>query len=174
MHPAPSVPDGKEDLRVGGFETWQPRSVPQELVTRYVAEGWWTDTSLGDLVAAAVHRNGDRSFRVYSDVRPFAGTCGELDRVARSLAASLRADGVGAGDVVAMQLPNWAEAGVGFWAATYLGAVIVPIVHVYGPKEIDYILRAMTPDVVVTPDHFRAIDYLPIYESLLAAHPQTR
>ena len=66
------------------------------------------------------------------------------------------------------QLPNWVEAGITFWAAAYLGAVVVPIVHFYGAKEVDYILRATEPDVVVTADRFGHTDHLAIYDELLA------
>jgi acyl-CoA synthetase (AMP-forming)/AMP-acid ligase II len=97
---------------------------------------------------------------------PKAG--GDVDRAARSLAGSLQSKGVGPGDVVVIQLPNWAEAGIAFWAAAYLGAVVVPIVHFYGAKEVDYILRSTAPDVVVTADHFGHADYLDVYETLLA------
>ena len=77
----------------------------------------------------------------------------------------------GPGDVVVFQLPNWVEAGVTFWAAAYLGAVVVPIVHFYGAKEVSYILDAMAPDVVVTADRFGHTDYLATYEPLLADQP---
>ena len=48
------------------------------------------------------------------------------------------------------QLPNWLEAGITFWAAAYLGAVVVPIVHFYGEKEVGHILRTVQPEVFVT------------------------
>ena len=35
-----------------------------------------------------------------------------------------------------IQLPNWMEAAATFWASAFLGAVIVPIVHFYGRKEL--------------------------------------
>ena len=54
---------------------------------------------------------------VHSKVRPWRGTFGEVDRAARSFAASLRARGLGPGDVVVFQLPNWMEAAVTFWGA---------------------------------------------------------
>ena len=41
------------------------------------------------------------------------------------------------GDVVALQLPNWVEAAATFWASAFLGAVVVPIVHFYGRKELE-------------------------------------
>jgi acyl-CoA synthetase (AMP-forming)/AMP-acid ligase II len=155
-------------------DRWKLRTVPQDLVAQYREHGWWTDTTLGAVTAAASARAGRSKFRVYSSDRPWQGTCAEVDRRARSLAAALQHDGVRPGDVVVLQLPNWTEAAVAFWAALYLGAVVVPVVHFYGAKEIDYILRAVTPDVVVTPDRFRTIDYLSTYEALLSAHPQTR
>jgi acyl-CoA synthetase len=147
---------------------WTLRSVPEELVRRYRAEGWWNDVTLGTTVAKGLATMGDTPFNVHSDVRPWRGTFAGVDAAARSLAASLRARGVGAGDVVVFQLPNWVEAGIAFWAAAYLGAVVVPIVHFYGAKEIAYILRATSPKVVVTPDHFGHSDYLSTYEPLLS------
>src|SRR5581483_8491096 len=74
---------------------------------------------------------------------------------------------VGAGDVVVLQMPNWMEAGIAFFAATYLGAVVVPIVHFYGAKEVGYILRAVRPDVIVTVDRFGHADHLTLYDGLL-------
>ncbi len=81
---------------------------------------------------------------------------------------------MGAGDVVVLQLPNWIEAGIAFWAAAYLGAVVVPIVHFYGAKEVDYIVGAVRPDVVVTADRFGHSDHLATYAEVLADHPDTR
>jgi acyl-CoA synthetase (AMP-forming)/AMP-acid ligase II len=73
--------------------------------------------------------------------------------------------------VVVVQLPNWVEAGIAFWAAAYLGAVVVPIVHFYGAKEVDYILGATEPAAVVTADRFGHADHLATYEDVLARHP---
>jgi len=104
-------------------------------------------------------------------VHPWQGTIGDLDRAARALAATLRDRGVGAGDVVVFQLPNWVEAGITFAATAYLGAVIVPIVHFYGPREVEYILDVTQPKVVVTPDELRGTDHLAMYSQLLADRP---
>ena len=56
--------------------------------------------------------------------------------------------------MVAFQLPNWMEAAAVFWASTLLGAVVVPIVHFYGRKEVDYILGATRPRVFITAERF--------------------
>ncbi len=155
-------------------DRWRLRSVPPELVERYRAEGWWTDDTLGDMVADGMARMGEVPFRVWSEVRPWQGTFADVDRSARALAAALLADGVGPGDVVVFQLPNWMEAGITFWAAAYLGAVVVPVVHFYGAKEVDYIIRMVSPSVVVTADRFGHNDYLHTYGSLLSDRPDVR
>ena len=155
-------------------ERWRLRPVPDALARQYRAEGWWDDAPLGALVARGLGGRGDQAFNVRSQVRPWRGTLGDIDRAARTLATSLRATGVGPGDVIVIQLPNWAEAGIAFWAATYLGATVVPIVHFYGAKEVDYILASTTPDVVVTADHFGHTDYLEIYGTLLGGSSEPR
>ena len=148
-------------------ERWQLRTVPEELAERYRAEGWWNDATLAQMVANGLNVMSHVPFRVRSKLRPYDGTFADVDRAARALAGALQARGVGAGDVVVFQLPNWLEAGVTFWAAAYLGAVVVPVVHFYGPKEVEYILRSTAPDVVVTADRFGHADYLATYEALL-------
>jgi len=157
--------------RDGGTATdrWGLRTVPADLARRYRDEGWWTDRSLGDMVAAGLEGMAGVDFHVRSKVRPWDGTFADIDGAARAVAGSLRARGVGPGDVVVFQLPNWAEAGVTFWAAAYLGAVVVPVVHFYGPKEVGYILRVTEPDVVVTAERFGHNDYLATYSELLAS-----
>ncbi len=147
---------------------WQLRHVSDELAERYRASGAWRGVSLGAMVAEGLAGMGDAEFVVHSAVHPWSGTFADVDVAARSLAGSLRARGVGVGDVIVMQLPNWAEAGITFWAATYLGAVIVPIVHFYGAKEVAYILEATSPDVVVTPDRFGSVDHVSTYSGLLS------
>jgi len=150
-----------------GAARWGLRSVPAALAGRWRDEGWWTDETLDQTVADGLGRMAGVGFCVHSSVRPWQGTFAQVDAAARSLAGALRRHGVGPGGVVAFQLPNWMEAGATFWAAAYLGAVVVPIVHSYGAKEVDYILRATAPDVVVTADRFGRADYLGVYEQLL-------
>jgi acyl-CoA synthetase (AMP-forming)/AMP-acid ligase II len=148
------------------IDTWGLRPIPQELRARYIDDGYWTDASLGWMVETGLRDADDRPFRVNSRVRPFQGTLGDIDRAARALATSLRQRGVGPGSVVLLQMPNWAEAGIAFWAAAYLGAVVVPVVHFYGAKEIAYILEAVQPDVVVIPEGFGANRHLDLYAEM--------
>jgi acyl-CoA synthetase (AMP-forming)/AMP-acid ligase II len=138
------------------------RSTAADVAQRYRDAGWWDDRTLGDTVASGLAKAAGVGFAVHSKQRPWRGTFGDVDGMARSLAASLHARGVGPGDVVVLQLPNWMEAGVAFWAAAYLGAVVVPVVHFYGAKEVGYIVNAIDPDVIIG-----TTAQVPMYEELL-------
>jgi acyl-CoA synthetase len=83
------------------------RTVPAELARRYQAAGWWTSDTLGDMLARGMAAAPDQEFRVHSEVRPWSGTFRDVELVARRLAAGLRMRGVGPGDTVVFQLPNW-------------------------------------------------------------------
>jgi len=52
----------------------------------------------------------------------------------------LAARGFGSGDVIAFQLPNWAETIACYYGLSLLGAVMVPVPHIYGRREIEQIL----------------------------------
>jgi acyl-CoA synthetase len=137
------------------------RNIPVELTKRYEEEGWWTPDTLGELLARSLAANPQTGFWVHSAVRPFAGTFAEVELQARRLAAGLRKRGVGPGDVVALQLPNWMEAAVSFWASAFLGAVVVPIVHFYGRKELSHILSTARPKAFITAEEFGRMRFQP-------------
>jgi acyl-CoA synthetase (AMP-forming)/AMP-acid ligase II len=142
------------------------REVPAELADRYRAEGWWTDDSVGQVLAAGLEANPDLTLDFFSATRPFRGTFAEGLDLAQRLAGALRARGVGPGDVVAFQLPNHVEAAATFWGTALLGAVVVPIVHFYGAKEVRYILEQSEARVLVTADRFGHLDYLATLDDL--------
>jgi len=137
------------------------RKIPVELTKRYEDEGWWRPETLGDLVADGLQANPDTGFWVHSAVRPFEGTFADVELQARRLAAGLRKRGVRPGDVVALQLPNWMEAAASFWASAFIGAVVVPIVHFYGRKELSHILATARPKVLITAEEFGRMKYQP-------------
>jgi acyl-CoA synthetase (AMP-forming)/AMP-acid ligase II len=137
------------------------RNIPVELTKRYEEEGWWTSDTLGELLARSLLAHPETSFCVHSDVRPFTGTFADVELRARRLAAGLRGRGVGPGDVIALQLPNWMEAAVSFWASAFLGAVVVPIVHFYGRKELTHIISTARPKVFITAREFGRMQFLP-------------
>jgi acyl-CoA synthetase len=150
---------------------WQPRSVAPELVSRYQNEGFWTGESLGAVLAGRLAARREQTFKLRSDLRPWSGTFGDVLDGSRRVAAGLAAAGVGAGDVVAFQLPNWIEAALVFYGASLLGAVVAPVVHFYGPKEVRYILDRSGARVLVTADTFRGLDYLQMLDGIVGDMP---
>lgn len=145
---------------------WQLRPIDPDLERRYLAEGWWDDRTLGRVVLEGLEAAPGNTFAVHSTTAPWSGTFADVALRARRLAAGLRARGFGPGDPIAFQLPNSVEACVTFYAAALLGAVVVPIVHFYGPKEVGYILRRTGVRGFVSASSFGRIDFLANMERL--------
>ena len=137
-----------------------PRADDVERAERFCADGSWTDDTLGTILAAGLAEAPTQTVAFRSAVRPWRGTYADAADRARRVAGGLAALGVRAGEPVAFQMPNWPEAAATFWAIAFLGAVPVPIVHFYGAKEVDFILRQSQARVLVTADRFGHLDYL--------------
>lgn len=116
-------------------------------------------TTLAEAVLDGAAEFGDTPFVFVSDVRPHATTVGELVDDAKLAAGALQGLGVGAGDVVAVQLPNWYEGAVLQAAAALMGAVVLPIVQIYGRREIEFIVRESRARVLVIPADWRGRHY---------------
>jgi acyl-CoA synthetase (AMP-forming)/AMP-acid ligase II len=142
------------------------RTTAPDLARRYRDEGWWSDDTLGSLLASHLTAHPDLTFRIWSDRHPHQSAMADVYRLALSVAGGLRARGIGPDDVVAFQLPNWVEAAAVFWGVAALGAVVAPIVHFYGPKEVGFILRQSGARALVTVDGFGHVDHLAMLEVL--------
>lgn len=136
------------------------REPPAELQAAWRSEGLWSDESLGPMIDRLLRGRPGETFSVRSAVRPYRGTIGQVHELACLVASGLARRGVRPGDVVAFQLPNWVEAAAVFWGAAMAGAVVAPIVHFYGRKEVAYILRTSGAKVLVTADRFGRQDFL--------------
>ena len=139
---------------------WELREVPAELRDRYRSARWWTDDTFASFLEREISAAPGLTFRVWSKTHPFVGTTGGLYEQSGRLAASLSRLGIGAGDVVAYQVPNWAESVTVIMAGFRLGAVMVPIVHFYGAREVEFILRESGARALVTVDRFGHVDHL--------------
>jgi len=82
-----------------------------------------------------------------------------VDRAARC-AAAFRDLGVQPGDPVAVQVPSRIDGVIAQAAAVLAGAVLVPVVPSYGPRELGFILRESRARLLVTPDRWGRRDYL--------------
>ncbi|MET0911275.1 MAG: AMP-binding protein, partial [Ilumatobacteraceae bacterium] len=143
---------------------WSRREVPDALVERYEREGWWTDATLGGRVAEWLASAPDTTVNVHSRTNDWHGTYADIDDEARRLIALLRSEGLEPGDVVAFQMPNSREAIVSFAALAMGGYVMVPIVHIYGRKEVAFILGECGADAYIAPSGYGHVHYTSIID----------
>jgi acyl-CoA synthetase (AMP-forming)/AMP-acid ligase II len=122
------------------------------------AGGWYRSQVLADVLAEGAARHPDCRIIFDSDTRPASVTLPALQREALAVAGSLAALGLRAGDVLAVQLPNWPETAALYYAAAALGLVLLPIVPIYGPAEVDFILRDAGARAFVLPSRHRRAD----------------
>ena len=142
------------------------REVDAEHRRTFIAEGWWGDQSIGQRMFDGLAAHRELPFVIHSLTRPWRGTFGDVLELSRRAASGLVASGVRPGDVVTFQTPNWLEGAVTFYAAAFVGAVVAPIVHIYGTRETSYILDACQPKVHVTASRFGHQDFLANLESM--------
>jgi acyl-CoA synthetase len=122
-------------------KTWTTVTPSSDVGDHYRSRGWWDGQTMPSVLSDALAASAAREFRVHSLQRPWRGTIGEVADLARRLAAGLRLLGLEPGDPVAFQLPNGVEAAAAFYGLSMLGAVLVPIGHMYGTSEIRYVLE---------------------------------
>ena len=108
-------------------------------------------------MTAAAARTPDAPLTVASDTRPCTATLDEVVAAGRRMGTRMTAAGIGAGDIIGCMLPNWREWLVVAVAAAQAGAVMLPIVTIYGATELGFILRQSGARWLFTPDRFRNV-----------------
>jgi non-ribosomal peptide synthetase component E (peptide arylation enzyme) len=93
-------------------------------------------------------------------------TYGELLARVDRTAAALQSLGIGAGDVVTIQLPNWVEFAYVFFACERIGAIANQIGPDFRSREVDYIVRFSESRAFVCPATFKGFDYVEMVRSL--------
>src|SRR4051812_14703401 len=94
---------------------------------------WNPDVALGTLLARSARARPATRLHFHTEFGECSASTPELVLAAGRLARGLRAIGLRQGDAIALQLPTCRDAAVLTLAALELGAVLVPIVHIYGP-----------------------------------------
>jgi acyl-CoA synthetase len=148
---------------------WNVRRVPFDIERLYVDSDWWTNDTLGAMVARQLAAHPASTVAIWSRSRAWRGNYADIDAEARQLVSLLRDMGVQPGDAVAFQLPNWREAVVSFAALVLGGYVLVPIVHIYGRKEVAFILEQTGAVAYISPLAYGHVDYDAIVETAAPA-----
>ncbi|MCW2529104.1 MAG: fadK [Pseudonocardiales bacterium] len=123
------------------------------------AEPWHGRATLGQAFAAGVAANPSDRLIFASESHPSEMTLAGLAAESGVVADALYALGLRRGDVLAAQVPQWAEQLTLWFAASQLGLVYLPIIHIYGVAELQYILRDSGAKALILPDRWRSIDY---------------
>src|SRR6266849_1556728 len=150
-----------------GFET----RLTDELVARYQQSGHWGPETFSTILARRASTHPDRVAIVDRGCRV---TYGELKTRVDRVAAGLGTLGIEAGDVVTIQLPNWAEFAYVFFALEQLGAVANQIGPDFRSREVDYILRFSESRAFVCPARFKGFDYVRMIGELRAGLPDLK
>ncbi len=86
--------------------------------------------------------------------------------MADRIALGLTAHGVGPGDVVAAQLPNYWHFSALYLACVRVGAVINPLMPIFRQRELSFMLSFGEAKAVFVPHLFRGFDYPAMIEEL--------
>jgi fatty-acyl-CoA synthase len=125
--------------------------------------------SVAQVLEARAAEHPDRVFLIYGNRRL---TYAQVDQRATAMAAALHGLGIGAGDRIALDLPNCPEFVIALFAAAKLGAVVVPLNPRFTVPELQYMLRHSEAAVVVTVESFNGVDYLELFEGFLTSLPE--
>jgi cyclohexanecarboxylate-CoA ligase len=141
------------------------------------ARGFWIDetfnASLAKTIAATPHKLAivaDRADRQ----TPKRLTYAEFGDLVGRAACALRGLGVGRGDVVAVQLPNWWEFVVIALAGERIGAIVNPLMPIFRERELSYMLDFAGAKVFIAPKAFRGFDHEAMAYALQSQLPKLK
>lgn len=96
----------------------------------------------------------------------------QLRRISDRIALGLSAHGIGKGDVVSFQLPNWWEFVALHLACVRIGAVTNPLMPIFRERELSFMLAFAESRVMIVPRRFRGFDYPAMLERLRSDLPK--
>jgi acyl-CoA synthetase (AMP-forming)/AMP-acid ligase II len=130
---------------------------------RWRGAGLWSDEAFATVLSRRLRETPDREALTDGTRRL---TYRELAHGIDRMAARLRALGIGQGDVVTIQLPNWIEFAFVFFALERLGAVAVTVSVDFRSRELEYIMRFAGSKMLVCCAQFRDFDHVAMAEEL--------
>ncbi len=146
-----------------GFTPYDP-----EAVQLYEKRRWWLGITLGDMF--------DRASDLYPEREALVGagkryTWVELRSLVDNMAYNLLQEGFQPGDTVLLQLPNWPEFTIAYYALQKAGLVMVLLTVNHTAREIAHLARLAQPKGWILPDRHRKIDYLPLVKQVKEENP---
>jgi non-ribosomal peptide synthetase component E (peptide arylation enzyme) len=146
-----------------GFTPYDPKAAQL-----YQKKRWWLGITLGDMFDRASDLYPDREALVGSGKRY---TWSELRSLVDKMAYNLLQEGFQRGDTVLLQLPNWPEFTISYYALQKAGLVMVLLTVNHTAREIAHLAHLTQPKGWILPDQYRKIDYLPLVEQVKEENP---
>lgn len=153
-------------MKLEGFTPY-----PKAEAKKYEKNRWWLGLTLGDLLQRAADFYPAKEALVEGDARM---TYGSLRNQVNQFALGLIRLGMKKGDRVLIQLPNWYEFIIAYFAIHTMGGVVVLLNSRNTQFEIDHLCRVTDAEAWIVPNRYRKIDYIPIIEEVRRNHPLLR
>jgi cyclohexanecarboxylate-CoA ligase len=131
-------------------------------IEREAAAGIWPERVLTDYFDDAVRQRPQATALIAhrsDDESTITLSYAELDDYADRIAANLRRLGVGHGDVVSFQLPNWWEFVAIHLACVRIGAVSNPLMTIFRARELEFMVGFAESKVLIVPRTFQKFDH---------------
>lgn len=148
--------------------------LPPERIADMVAAGLWPNRLLCDYLDEAHAATPDavaiveRRAATGGDTRI---TVREVHALSVRFACGLAQLGVGRGDVVAVQLPNWCHYAALHVACVRIGAIINPLMPIFRERELEFMLSFAAARVLVVAQEFRGFNYPDMVAAIRPALP---
>jgi|SRR5579875_1752563 len=137
--------------------------------------GFWLDKNYDEFLQQAIARSPDK-LAVLADRADRQDrhrlTYAELGDLVSRAAAALQRLGLGRGDVISVQLPNWWQYPVLTLAAFRIGVVVNPLMPIFRERELSYMLDFAETKLFVGPRVFRGFDHEAMIRSLQPSLPK--
>ena len=146
-----------------GFTPYDP-----EAAELYQKKRWWLGITLGDMFDRASDLYPEREALVGSGKRY---TWAELRSLVDKMAYNLLKQGFQRGDTVLLQLPNWPEFVISYYALQKAGLVMVLLTVNHTAREIAHLANLTQPKGWILPDRYRKIDYHPLIKQVKEENP---
>lgn len=150
-------------MTLEGFIPYDPKAAE-----RYEKKRWWLGITLGDMLDKAADLYPRKEALIGSGRRY---TYSELRRQADTMAYRLLQAGFRTGDRVLLQLPNWPEFVISYFALQKAGLIMVLLTINHTAREIAHLADLTRPSGWILPDRYRQTDFLPLIKQIRQTNP---
>ena len=148
-----------------------------ERITRETSLGYWPNQVLTDYFDANRRLRPDTlalaAYRADSNTET-RYSYAQLHSLVQQIAQKLQSLGVGKGDVVSFQLPNWWQFVAIHLACVRLGAISNPLSPIFREREMAFMVNRAQAKLLVVPKTFRKFDYESLARLLPRSSPVPR